>query len=404
MKENTKKRLGIHGDMPPDQSSRDWLRMYKNAGFNILSMTEDFVLAESQAYLDCLKLAEEMGLDVYIRAYSDLMPYYYDKKFPFVNFNDYPAVKGFYVDEEMPPSMVKQIGEVVVPWFNQKYQGKAWLMNTFCGETSHYEGMSAKEFYEYTIEQIYDKVKSGNKFFTLDTYPLRSAYGKGTYFENSNIVPYVALMSKVCHDHGIKFGAYMQTFNGFTDCRLVRSIGELRFLAYLYLTFGAEHLGYFVYRASNEWRFDGIVTDDGRPTKLYPIVCEMNKELLSFDAELLSYEWKGAIVVDGTEKSENEKQFKLTREFLGYTDDGVKSVSAQTDLMIGCFDKNGKKAYTLVNCSEPTIQLVNKVKLEFNNVKKLEVLKNGVRSVVEIENGIFELDVANGDGYFIKEI
>ena len=43
------------------------LKRYMRAGFNLVAMTEDFVKAESQAYLNCLRLCEKLGLDVYIR-------------------------------------------------------------------------------------------------------------------------------------------------------------------------------------------------------------------------------------------------------------------------------------------------------------------------------------------------
>ena len=52
------KRLWLRAALPPDQSSIDELRLYKNAGFNVVIMTEDFVKACSKAYFDCLGYAE----------------------------------------------------------------------------------------------------------------------------------------------------------------------------------------------------------------------------------------------------------------------------------------------------------------------------------------------------------
>ncbi len=157
MAEKIEKRLGIRADLPPDQSSKDQLRIYMNAGFNILTMTEDFVRAESQAYLDCLKLCEEIGLDVYIRGYSLETPYYFDRHFPFTDFKKYPAVKGFFVTDEPWKEQLEEVAEYYVPWFNEKYAdaGMAWYLNTYCGESYAHLGGTVKEHFDYAMKNVY---------------------------------------------------------------------------------------------------------------------------------------------------------------------------------------------------------------------------------------------------------
>ena len=131
----------------------------------------------------------------------------------------------------------------------------------------------------------------------------------------------------------------------------------------------------------------------------------MNKEILSFDREYLSYEWKGTLILDGTKMPEADPTFPLAREYMKYPkDDGIDNISAEYDMMVGCFDKDGKKAYVFANYGEPTEKLTNKVSIKFNKITKLEIIKNGQRSIVDVKDGQFILEVDNGDGYFIKEI
>ena len=407
MAEKIEKRLGIRADLPPDQSSKDQLRIYMNAGFNILTMTEDFVRAESQAYLDCLKLCEEIGLDVYIRGYSLETPYYFDRHFPFTDFKKYPAVKGFFVTDEPWKEQLEEVAEYYVPWFNEKYAdaGMAWYLNTYCGESYAHLGGTVKEHFDYAMKNVYAKLNTENKFFTSDEYPLRRAENGKKYIEdNKEFIPYTALQARVCRDNKVKFGGYIQSFSGFCDMRKPCSTGEFRFLAYTYLAFGVQQLSYFGYRATNEWGFDCIVTEDGRPTEQYKYVKELNKELLSFDREYLSYEWKGALIIDGSVEAETQDRFQQARDNLEYQDQEIKKVESEYDFIVGCFDDGEKKAYVLFNYGEPTVSRNNNVKLHFNSIKKFEVLRNGKRSVEEVVDGTLSLEIKNGDGLFIKEI
>ena len=95
---NKERRLVISACLPPDQSDKDQLRLYKNAGFNVVYMTDDFVMPCSKAYFDCLKYAEEVGLEVYLKEHLQF-PNYWTKNFSHVDIEKYPAVTGFYMKD-----------------------------------------------------------------------------------------------------------------------------------------------------------------------------------------------------------------------------------------------------------------------------------------------------------------
>jgi hypothetical protein len=198
----------------------------------------------------------------------------------------------------------------------------------------------------------------------------------------------------------------MQSFGGeWNDARMPTTIEELRFLAYTYLAFGVEILYYFVYRTGHEWGFLGIISEEGVPTPLYYLVKELNEEMLSFEKEYLSYAWQGALVQDGAKNETPNEPFIKTREFLQYADTEVAVEKAEKDLIVGCFEKSKReRAYILVSYGEPTEQEGNTVELTFKTAKKLAIRRNGVKEIVELQDGKLTLAMKKCEGIYIQTL
>ncbi len=399
------KRLWLRAALPPDQSSVEELRLYKNAGFNVVIMTEDFVKASSKAYFDCLKYAEEVGLNVYVKEHRQF-PQYFTKYFSNKDLNDYPSVIGFYIKDEPNKDQVKILAKEYVPFFKEKYDktGMDFFINTYCGETEHFQG-SANDYLDLLMDTVYNQLETPNKYLSIDEYPLRRN-NDGNYLDDREWVPYTAQAAVKCRDNGVMFGGYIQTFGGgYCDARMPVSIEEIRFMAYVNLAFGAGCLGYFVYRTSPEWGFLGVVSEAGTPNPQYYLVKQLNEELLSFDREYLSYAWKGALAIDGARNETPNEPFMKTREFLSYEDDEITVEKAEKDLIVGCFAKGKKeRAYILVSYGEPTVKEGNTVELTFKTAKKLKVRRNGVAETLESKDGKFTLAMAQGEGIFIQTV
>lgn len=418
------RRLGIRADCPPDCTSDEQLKMYQRANFNILTMTEDFVRARSKAYLDCLRNCEKLGLDVYLRGYGQYFGEYFEKFFTGVDFNDYPAVKGFFFLDEPAGCDIPRIANAAVDWFNDTYAetGMDFYLNSYCGEVPWHLCMPSEDFHEYLMTEIYDKLNTENKILTIDEYPLRRGIDGKKYLDEREWIPYTAQVARICRDHGVKFGGYLQTFGGdYVDARIPDTIEEIRFMAYVYLAFGAQHIGYFVYLGNRDIGFMGLVNDAGRPSKLYYHARALNEELLSFDIEYLSYDWKGTLVIDGESNETPNEAFAKTREFLPYADKELTAVTAENNLIVGCFEKGkNEHAYIVVSYGEPTVQQDNKMTFTLKTAKKLEILRNGrkvttetkmekvnglkPREIVEVKDGKVEIELKYGEALFIKTI
>ncbi len=390
------RRVVISASLPPDQSDKDQLRLYKNAGFTVLYMTEDFVLPCSKAYFTCLQYAEEVGLEVYLKEQLQF-PYYWSKNFSHVDIEKYPSVTGFFMKDEPSKDELYMFAKEHVPFFKAKYEktGKAFVVNTYCGETEHFKG-SANDYLDLMMELIYDKLDTPNKYLSIDGYPLRRGVDGKNYLDDKEWVSYTALTALKCRDSGVRFGACMLG-GEWCDCRLPNSVEELRFMAYLYLAFGAQHLDYYIYRS-------GMISKTGMPTDLYYLVKQLNEELFSFDREYLSYAWKGALVIDGARNQTPNEPFIKTREFVPYEDKEITVEKAEKDLIVGCFEKESAHAYILVSYGEPSVNEGNEVELTFQTAKKLSVRRNGVEEIVEVNSGKLTLDMKQGEGIFIQTV
>ena len=399
------KRLWLRAALPPDQSSIDELRLYKNAGFNVVIMTEDFVKACSKAYFDCLKYAEEVGLNVYIKEHRQF-PQYFTKYFSCKDLNEYPSVTGFYIKDEPNKDQVKILAKEYVPFFKEKYDatGMDFFLNTYCGETTHFQG-SANDYLDLLMDLVYNKLETPNKYLSIDEYPLRRGADGKNFMVDNEWVPYTALTAVKCRDNGVTFGGYVQTFGGgYCDARMPVSIEEIRFMAYVNLAFGAGCLGSFVYRTAPEWGFLGVVSEAGTPNPQYYLVKQLNEELLSFDREYLSYAWKGALVVDGARNEKPNEPFAKTREFLPYEDGELGVERAEKDLIVGCFEKETGHAYILVSYGEPTVKEGNIVTLTFKETKQVNIRRNGVEETASVEDGKLTLEMKHGEGIFIQTV
>lgn len=398
-----KKRLWIVGALPPDQSDKGQLWLYKNAGFNLLDMTEDNVKACSKAYFDCLKYAEEVGLAVHVKEHHDF-PNYWSKNFSHVNLNDYSSVVGFFITDEPNKDALYEIAKEYLPFYKEKYEqtGMNFVINTYCGETEHFMG-PASDYLDLMMELIYNKLDTPNKYLSIDEYPLRRNMHGKPYLDEREWIPYTALTAKKCRENGVRFGACMQSFGGeWCDCRMPSSVEELRFMAYIYLAFGAELLYYFVYRTGHEWGFMGMISEQGVPNALYYHTKTLNEELLSFEEEYLSYAWAGALAIDGEKRETPSEPLQKTREFLGYEDKELVVVKAEKDLIVGCFEKEGGHAYLLISYGEPFYDEGNEIELTFQTAKKFSLRRNGVEEIVESKDGKLTLTTAKGEGFYIQ--
>jgi hypothetical protein len=412
MKNQSKERILISGFIPPDQLDERALIEYKECGFNICFMTENYYKVDSPEYFESLKLMEKLGLDACVTFYKGQTGKYHEH-FKNVDLHDYPAVKYIHFIDEPDDDLIKKVSDIYVPWYNEKYSDLGFFMNTY-GSCPKGKEKTYEEHLDKCAQEINAKVKGNNKIFSVDSYPLR--YAPGYWVKRLNAKPYfhgLVLASQRAKRTGSKLGGCIQAFEGFVDCRYPNCVADLRFQVFCQLAFGAKSLCYFVYKTeeTTNYAFRGMITmkvprEDmsNRRTELYYFTRKTNAEIATFDEEYMTYDWKGTTFVDGRLKNDYAEEFKHAREDFGmnYTDDNIVDAKSDGDVLIGCFEKDGgKKAYVLANFTEPGTESETRVWITFKKGQSVRINHNGVWMKDTLKDGKFYLTINNGDGVFI---
>ena len=398
MRDFSKGRIILRADLPPDHTSESQILDYIDAGFNVITMTEDSVRANSRGYLDCLKKFEEYGIDVYIRGYDKQIPHYFKKYFDNTDFSDYGAVKGFFVADEPTQSQIAEVSSVYVIWFNERYaqKGFEWFFNYFGAGGENY-----KKDVDMYFEKVVDRLDTKKQYFSIDYYPQRRSAGKN-YLEDVGWLSSMAYCAEKVKERKICLGAYIQTFEGgWRDVRAPESSADIRFLAYIYLAFGVRQLSYFGYRTNPEFYITGIISRDGTVLDSYKWVKEINTELRCFDEVYLRYLWQGVMLYEGEKRKNFNEEFSRTRTVAPYKDDRIKTVHTQEDLVVGCFrDENGKPAYIIVSYGETTDISPNPIDICFSGCSAVMFYKKGEKNIVRNTDRL-ETVLEKGEGVFV---
>ena len=119
-----------------------------------------------------------------------------------------------------------------------------------------------------------------------------------------------------------------------------------------------------------------------------------------------NFDWLGIKTVIGNDQSKGGKNvdFALS-EFAVVEMPRIESVKTQQDTVIGAFeDKNGNDGYMLVNFTEPSAKLENKIVLKLKDCTKAAVWENGEQKVYKLNNGVLTLNQKGGDGFFVVPV
>jgi hypothetical protein len=77
-------------------------------------------------------------------------------------------------------------------------------------------------------------------------------------------------------------------------------------------------------------------------------------------------------------------------------------MKTQQDTLTGVFkDSEGRDGFMIVNYTEPSAGLQNKVDLQFENCTRAIVVKKGIQEVVDCKDGALTFTMDAGEGYFV---
>ncbi len=435
-------------DLPPDPTDKDALLHYKDMGFTVCLITEDDVKlvdrgTVSQDYKNAIKNISDAGMQVWIRNMFNDPDYFisegvtagsnygspYEMKPRCITdeFSEFPAVTGFYMADEaymyrLPERVnVEQMGPdshkfasfdqlcTLVDWKNKYYPDAFFHMNHVPSQSwDHYLPRDGKiynyeDFLTEYANTILKRLKGCGRSLCLDHYPfLGEDYIEKDYLFDLMTAAKVtkAYNAQAKPEDQAVFGICLQTFaaKGMADerCRDITMPEEVTFQMYVGMALGVRLFEYFAYRSYRN-EFLGILAPDGSD-RIYDIVKTASDRAAFFEPVLMQYESIGAYVVPGKLYSYNIAAMVQAKEL--FCKPYEIGVQGEYDTLVGCFACGMRKAYMLVNYTDPVRKRTNTVTLH-GCAAEVMLYKDGKRSVLKTNNGVATITIEPGNCAFV---
>ena len=420
--------FNIMGLWAPYDVSEEGFKLYKDAGFNVLSFTnhsEEPRTSDNQYYigsnrtLEALELCKKVGLDAYI-AYEDTWfvrdiegQDYFDGT-PFTNYDFYSEykdiIKGVHIkDEPNKEDMDKYCETRLIDDFKKVYPNASYVVNL----TPKYASATAYGFddYDSLLDYYGEKFMSHfeKPYISVGYYPFPNEENRSYPRRDDWVITYEAVANKA-KEYGAEKTMILQSSVSLEFAKEL-SEADMRLQVNMALAFGVDNIQYYCYSVpKGQYYYDYCIVDrDNKPSVLYGYLQSIHKEIQSYSNVILSYDWDSVIGVNPVGFSSNMDMSKLllNNEF-GDTKH-FKHALSSTDLVISRFtsEKYGE-AYMCVNYAQRDAKN-NVVTLTLKDCSSVAVYgRNGFDGTPEIieldgENKCrFELEY--GEGAFVVPI
>ncbi len=435
-------------DLPPNPMNREALADYKALGFNVCLLTEDDVdLVEdgklSENYCNAIRNIEDMGLKVWIRNMFNDEDYFecekhkrgsnygtlyeMEERHITSEFSDYADITGFYMadeaymytmPEQMPlvwmkpnPNLFASFDKLtkLVDWKNTYYPDKFWHMNHVPSQSWNHYMPKNGTYYDYHdflttyTNVILRRLKGCGRSICLDNYPfIGEDYLESDYLYDLMVAAEVTRKynASVPETEKAVFGLCIQTFlahamadNRWRDITLAE---EILFQIHVGMALGARLLEYFCYRSYEELK--GIIDEHGEK-RIYDMVMKANQSVEGLQELLYEFHQLGAFAVCGSLCTENVKAFIMAHEY--FCEDHNISVESECDVLVGCFERDGKGAYMFVNYTDPIKAHTSKVSIQMNNSEGYQIYQNGNSQNLVCTDSRAEFVLKPGDAAFV---
>ncbi len=328
---------------------------------------------------------------------------------------DNDNISGIYYYDEPLMDQIPKLKERI-EFFEENFPGKTYLValhpstvvdNIVWNSDANYEE------YVYTVctELLDNLSEDSRKILMADCYPL--IYERGEYSIKPSHLYNLMELAVQAKDHGAEANLAIQTLwhtvgNGSMEYPQP-TVNSIRMQAYSLLSFGYKNYTLYCYDTrpdvpNMEENIMGMV-ENGEKTPVYDAVKQVNQEILSYDHVYLSFDWDGIIpVVPTNDERANYGQLKSFGKYVLSAEDTKVLTSIDSDNNIICgvmSDEAGNEGYALTNYTNPWNGKTALVDMTFDDCNKAIVYINGEKSVVDLTNGVLELELAPCDGAFV---
>ena len=245
----------------------------------------------------------------------------------------------------------------------------------------------------------------GTDYVSYDYYPLKTNAKEQNYVLE-HFLYNMELVKQAAPDKDM--WTFLQSIEYGTN-RTLTSVADATFQTYSFLAYGGVGIQWFCYWSPP--RFDGAtifgescIGRDGKPTEIYDYVKAANLEIRAFEDIYLNFDWQGVMTKIGTDNQEGGENacFNYLDYKLIDSHERIKSFKTQQDTLTGVFkDEEGRDGFMIVNYTEPSAGLKNKVELQFNDCTHALIVKKGKAQEVRAKNGKISFTMNAGEGYFV---
>ena len=419
----------ISGWLIPSSLNEDNVKWITEAGISVMHAIDSgknaslFFTDYTDDAKEKLDLLNENGIKVYINTNSRDGSSY--RKIE--NFKQSEAVLGMSLDEPNMAEISSMAAQVA--WWNQNSDGRIFYCNLYPSFSrvvqNEFSGNYAS-YLNYYCENVLDNLTAGEKWLSADRYPLTYDDDGNKCLDSAWLSDIQILKNTAKSRKGVKTNFFIQTMpyginedgspSGaiFNSRDRVPSYEDIRMQEYSLAAFGYDGISLFCYGTpAIGFEFaesqQAMIDRNGEKTDIYTAVSKANAEILAFDHVLAQFDWVGTFTNDAgqtnTDKSRTgNSSFKLLQRMSLNGIPSLKSVTTSADTLFGYFnDIDGNDGIMVVNYNETSLKLTDKVELNFDETKYNKALCYiaGKKTVVNLKNGKFELELGIGEGVFV---
>ncbi len=392
----------------------------KMCGFNRLSAIYEHT---EEQYLQSMALCDRLDLEYTVReqvegeSLRDLFRDHWETeetaaylkkiqpqlKSRFDEYAKHPSFVGILASDEPHAGKFPAL-KLAQDWFERNYPGKEFEVNLLPDYANGEQLTGIKGAEKNYCKHVDDFVNIVRpKFLSYDYYPLMIDREKNEYYIRSTYLKNLEIIAKKAKEQHVPFRVFLLTL-GHWSCRTVTTYEEIAWQVYTAMAYGATGAQTFTYwtmlghKPNNpEHVTTALVGVNGELLPAWYAMREVISEVRSFEQAFLQFDWQKCLYCLSEEGRENPLFQELDRN----TDDILQGVNTDADVVVGCFGRDGRRAYLVSNVSDPAYRLTAAIEIRFYGDYNVTVYQNGKKYVAVTDGNRLLLSVRSGSGAFV---
>lgn len=388
---------------------------YVDCGFNAMFLTQTHSFY--QDYPDCsdqedlyekfLTLGDAFGIDVYLNMHNS---YQADLSGKMVETaKRHTSYAGMHWADEPAPAAFSDLA-ARVPGYQQDLPGTEFVVNLLPSYSVLFAENKIESYPRY-IEEYCESVLShveGEKWLSVDSYPIvqQGLYSMDYLFD-------LGTLAWKAKEYGANSHMCIQSImwdnesgNGNSDHFRELTEEDIRIQVYTSLAFGMHSISYFTYAPCGGMEVEKSLVDaQGNKTEYYAFAQTINAELKNFEKIYTSFRWNGVFTLrEGNRVPVPFMSLHELTEIMYSVQDlnTVADASADGNVVCGVFEDGEKnEGFMFVNYADSAENKTVTVDLSFVSANKLLVVRKGQKTVVDVRDNAYRLELSPCEGVFV---